>query len=151
MRFFQLWINSPLRRLYANFDDEFTYESFLPKPLFVNLTHFDVPSSWERHGVKTLKFSFIWQSDVFCIKLEVILQLLRHSSRVSRTLFWSLSVILTSVSLEKLAVQDLSERKRQLHCIFWEPSASKHDTWSGEWWGWWDWLLGSWRTWVSGS
>jgi hypothetical protein len=72
----------PLRQLCANFDD-FTYEDFLARPFFVNLTHLEIfmfmGKTWDKKVEALVHLPNLTHLSIgFSIDDEVIPQLLRH-------------------------------------------------------------------------
>lgn len=132
----------PLRRLVANFDNDFRYEDFLVKPpLFVNWTHLNVLSGTRRtkiwgsqtpaqaYASLNRMFFYIGPDPAIVMPLSAV-AIVDHYRVFSHIYaFWKIS---TGGPLWD---------KWQPACSCGEPSISKLDTWLGERWGWWNWLL----------
>jgi hypothetical protein len=98
----------PLRRLSANFD-YFTYEDFLARPFFVNLTHLEIFSfmgdTWNKIFEALVRLPNLTHLLIRCfIEVDVIPELLRHC-RLLRIL------IISPVSARRYLNRDSAEER----------------------------------------
>jgi hypothetical protein len=98
----------PLRRLSANFDD-FTYEDFLARPFFVNLTHLEIftfmGETWDKNFEALVHLPNLTHLLIrFSVEVDMLPKLLRHC-RLLRLL------IISPVSTRRYLQRDNAEER----------------------------------------